>query len=290
MTSNDDVKLPEQQQEQHEYQQVNSTGNNTYAHFRFPWEAYSPSPRIESSTREGYFDAPTPTHQQQDTLVAPSTNPHVVWSPGFQFPNKRGSDAKDFATEPHDSIQRHGSTEDPKSIQPSHSPKRRRSSISGIPIPPDAVLPAEGRRPLPQRRRSNSLPSASVPSLHSAPGKPEVRKVIFTPSPFRRDTLFPTDAGPKPLATFKGERLVEHPEEEFEPLRRPSTRESVRSLERWHNLKSRAHDKARSRSCQILFEYSVYTFLVCFIYFVAVGRPLWKGLVWYMWYARFLHN
>ena len=250
----------------------------------------SPSPRIELSTREGYFDAPIPTFQQPVTTEPTSISPHVQWSPGFHFPTKRGSDAKDFATLHSASIRRRSSAEGLKPVQPSHIPKRRRSSISGIPIPPDAVLPAEGRRPLPQRRRSNSLPSASVPSLHSAPGKPEVRKVIFTPSPFRRDTLFPTDAGPKPLATFKGERLVEHPEEEFEPLRRPSTRESVRSLERWHNLKSRAHDKARSRSCQILFEYSVYTFLVCFIYFVAVGRPLWKGLVWYMWYARFLHN
>ncbi|KAI1623000.1 hypothetical protein EDD37DRAFT_651188 [Exophiala viscosa] len=288
MTSKNDAKLPEQQheqQEQEQHQQHNTTGDRTHAQFRFPWEAYSPSPRIGSSTKEGYFNAPIPTFQQPAAFDTTSTSPHVQWSPGFQFPTKRGSDAKDCATQIDASVQRHGSTEGPTPIRPSYSPKRRRSSISGIPIPPDAILPAEGRRPFPQRRRSNSLPSASVPSLNSAPGKPEVRKVIFTPSPFRRDTLFPTDAGPKPLATFKGERLVEHPEEEFEHLRRPSTRESVRSLERWHNLKTRASHKARSRSCQLLFEYSVYTFIVCFIYLVAIGRPLWKGAVWYMWYA-----
>ncbi|KIV77448.1 hypothetical protein PV11_09242 [Exophiala sideris] len=283
MTSNDDVKLPKQQQQQP--QQQDNSVNNTLTHFRFPWEAYSPSPRVESSTRDGYFDTPKPisTTQQPATTDTPQTSPHGPWTPGFHFPTKRGSDAKDFAVQPDDSIQRHGSTDAPF-IGPSHSPKRRRSSISGIPIPPDAVLSNE-KRPLPLRRRSNSLPTASVPSLNPAPGRPEVRKVIFTPSPFRRDTLFPTDSIPKPLATFKGERLVEHPEEEFEELRRPSTRESVLSLERWHNLKTRASQKARSRPAQLLFEYSVYTFLLCFIYFLAVGRPLWKGAVWYMWYA-----
>ncbi|KAK5036829.1 hypothetical protein LTR13_005209 [Exophiala sideris] len=281
MTSNDDVKLPTQQQEQ---QQDNSV-NDTLTHFRFPWEAYSPSPRVESTTRDGYFDSPNPTSttQQPATTDTPQTSPHGPWTPGFHFPTKRGSDAKDFAVQPDDSIQRHGSTDAP-SIGPSHSPKRRRSSISGIPIPPDALL-SNKKRPLPLRRRSNSLPTASVPSLNPAPGRPEVRKVIFTPSPFRRDTLFPTDSIPKPLATFKGERLVEHPEEEFEELRRPSTRESVLSLERWHNLKTRASQKARSRPAQLLFEYSVYMFLLCFIYFVAVGRPLWKGAVWYMCYS-----
>jgi len=32
-----------------------------------------------------------------------------------------------------------------------------------------------------------------------------------------------------------------------------------------------------------VFEYFVYLLLVCFVYFVLVGVPLWKGAVWWLW-------
>jgi hypothetical protein len=35
---------------------------------------------------------------------------------------------------------------------------------------------------------------------------------------------------------------------------------------------------------RLLFEYSIYAFLVLFVYFVLVGMPLWKGAVWWMYY------
>jgi len=136
----------------------------------------------------------------------------------------------------------------------------------------------------PRRRRSNSVPmiASTPPSPTSA--RPEKRKVIFTMSPYRRDTRFQRP-GEQLLGTFKGERLVEEPEEESEPLQRSETRASVRSLEKWHNLKMRRSHKVRSKLAQRVFQYSVYLFLLCFIYFVLVGRPLWGGAVYYTWYV-----
>ncbi|KAJ5827809.1 hypothetical protein N7447_004572 [Penicillium robsamsonii] len=36
---------------------------------------------------------------------------------------------------------------------------------------------------------------------------------------------------------------------------------------------------------RLLFEYSIYAFLVLFVYFVLVGMPLWKGAVWWLYYV-----
>jgi len=52
-----------------------------------------------------------------------------------------------------------------------------------------------------------------------------------------------------------------------------------------------AFEKAKVRTIQMqrkpwvekLFEYSVYLLLVCFVYFVLIGRPVWNGAVWWLW-------
>jgi len=52
-----------------------------------------------------------------------------------------------------------------------------------------------------------------------------------------------------------------------------------------------AFERAKVRTIQMqrkpwvekLFEYSVYLLLVCFVYFVLIGRPLWNGAVWWLW-------
>jgi hypothetical protein len=41
----------------------------------------------------------------------------------------------------------------------------------------------------------------------------------------------------------------------------------------------------RKHWVRLLFEYSIYAFLVLFIYFVLVGMPLWKGAVWWLYYV-----
>jgi hypothetical protein len=54
-----------------------------------------------------------------------------------------------------------------------------------------------------------------------------------------------------------------------------------------------AYERAKIRTVQLqrkpwvmkLFEYSIYLLLVCFVYFVLVGRPLWNGAVWWLWWV-----
>lgn len=41
----------------------------------------------------------------------------------------------------------------------------------------------------------------------------------------------------------------------------------------------------RKHWVRLLFEYSIYAFLVLFIYFVLIGMPLWKGAVWWLYYV-----
>lgn len=41
----------------------------------------------------------------------------------------------------------------------------------------------------------------------------------------------------------------------------------------------------RKHWVRLLFEYSIYAFLVLFVYFVLVGMPLWKGAVWWLYYV-----
>lgn len=53
------------------------------------------------------------------------------------------------------------------------------------------------------------------------------------------------------------------------------------------------YEKAKARGVAIqrkywvrlLFEVTVYVLLVLLIYFVLVGRPLWNGAVWWLYYA-----
>jgi hypothetical protein len=54
-----------------------------------------------------------------------------------------------------------------------------------------------------------------------------------------------------------------------------------------------AYERAKIRTVQLqrkpwvmkLFEYSVYLLLVCFVYFVLIGVPLWNGAVWWLWWV-----
>jgi hypothetical protein len=57
-------------------------------------------------------------------------------------------------------------------------------------------------------------------------------------------------------------------------------RSSLASLN--EKAKTRQEQLKRSPWVQLLFEYSMYVLLIASVYFVLVGLPLWRGVVWYM--------
>jgi hypothetical protein len=57
-------------------------------------------------------------------------------------------------------------------------------------------------------------------------------------------------------------------------------RSSLASLN--EKAKIRQEQLKRSPWVQLLFEYSMYVLLIASVYFVLVGLPLWRGVVWYM--------
>ena len=299
MVSDDEKLLPQQL----------PRGDNGLGSFRFPWQV-SPRPPQQSPPL-GDEEAPQIRHA--------ATNPSGFSHSSYEFTSRQSSTsdvgpaeqgrfhreynfgrqrssisdacpAEQGLSHPEYNFgQRRSSISDVASARrglfhPEYNFGRRRSSLPVITAPQEAVTTDNGQLS-PRRRRSNSVPmiASTPPSPTSA--RPEKRKVIFTMSPYRRDTRFQRP-GEQLLGTFKGERLVEEPEEESEPLQRSETRASVRSLEKWHNLKMRRSHKVRSKLAQRVFQYSVYLFLLCFIYFVLVGRPLWGGAVYYTWYIE----
>lgn len=49
--------------------------------------------------------------------------------------------------------------------------------------------------------------------------------------------------------------------------------------------KVRKVELEREKWVRVLFEVSIYLLLLCFIYFVLVGRPLWNGAVWWLFWV-----
>lgn len=65
-------------------------------------------------------------------------------------------------------------------------------------------------------------------------------------------------------------------------------RQKVRRSSMWDvydKAKVRQVELQRSKFVQILFQYSIYTIYLAFIYFVLVGEPLWKGAVYWLYYV-----
>jgi hypothetical protein len=56
-------------------------------------------------------------------------------------------------------------------------------------------------------------------------------------------------------------------------------------LDVYDKAKIRGEQLQRKRWVQLLFEFSCYLLILCFIYFVLVGRPIWNGAVWYLYYV-----
>jgi hypothetical protein len=75
-------------------------------------------------------------------------------------------------------------------------------------------------------------------------------------------------------------------------LARKMTNRSFNGLQRkgsvwktYENAKKRGVQLQRKKWVQIVFEYGIYLFLLCFIYFVLIGRPLWNGAVWWLYWV-----
>jgi hypothetical protein len=77
-----------------------------------------------------------------------------------------------------------------------------------------------------------------------------------------------------------------------ETLARKMTNVSFNGLQRkgsiwktYETAKKRGVELQRKKWVQVVFEYSIYLFLLCFIYFVLIGRPLWNGAVWWLYWV-----
>jgi hypothetical protein len=75
------------------------------------------------------------------------------------------------------------------------------------------------------------------------------------------------------------------------PAKWPSSRRLSRAVRKssiyevYEKAKIKGNEIRRERWVELLFEYTFYLVLVCFIYLFLVGLPLWPGAVGWLWYA-----
>ena len=72
------------------------------------------------------------------------------------------------------------------------------------------------------------------------------------------------------------------------PRPRQGTQGSVRRnslFDVYEKAKIRGQNFQRKKWVQLVFEYTFYLLILCFIYFVLVGRPIWNGAVWYLYWV-----
>jgi hypothetical protein len=53
----------------------------------------------------------------------------------------------------------------------------------------------------------------------------------------------------------------------------------------YETAKTRSKNFQRMKWVQLTFEYSIYVFILAFIYFVLVGVPIWNGAVYWLWWV-----
>ena len=72
------------------------------------------------------------------------------------------------------------------------------------------------------------------------------------------------------------------------PRPRQGTQGSVRRnslLDVYDKAKIHGQNFQRKKWVQVTFEYTFYLLILCFVYFVLVGRPIWNGAVWYLYWV-----
>ncbi|KAJ5182652.1 hypothetical protein N7492_000268 [Penicillium capsulatum] len=131
----------------------------------------------------------------------------------------------------------------------------RSASLSALRVP---------RRTFSTRRRSNPPELQVYDDFKSAP--PKTTEVGSEPiTPIKEAAIYANPVSPKSSQNFSSSE---------------GTMQDV-----YEKAKARGVAIQRKYWVRLLFEATVYTLLVLFIYFVLVGMPLWKGAVWWLYFA-----
>lgn len=85
---------------------------------------------------------------------------------------------------------------------------------------------------------------------------------------------------PTALSKIRNASVVQAAQQTINSFARKSSLADV-----YEKAKARGIYLQRKRWVQILFEYSIYALILLFIYFVLVGRPLWNGAVWWLYWV-----
>ncbi|KAK3044429.1 hypothetical protein LTS18_001308, partial [Coniosporium uncinatum] len=127
---------------------------------------------------------------------------------------------------------------------------------------PMFVVPSGGnlhiQRTISAQGRRSSVRRPSVLSTHAAGGR----------KPSRRPTL---DILPEPV------------QEAIQVVAEKVKNSEMAEL--YEKAKVKGQTFQRKPWVQKVFEYGIYTILILFVYFVLVGRPLWNGAVWWLWWV-----
>ncbi|KAJ4304582.1 hypothetical protein N0V90_000108 [Kalmusia sp. IMI 367209] len=124
--------------------------------------------------------------------------------------------------------------------------------------------------------RNNSTTSIDQTNYGIATSEP---KAVYAPRDGRKrrgtietivDTIVP-DALQK--------KLTSNTQKDSTLTRRSSMRKT------FEQAKLRGKELQRNKGAQLAFEYGIYLFLLCFIYFVLIGIPLWNGAVWWLYWV-----
>ncbi|KAJ5951473.1 uncharacterized protein N7479_009886 [Penicillium vulpinum] len=87
----------------------------------------------------------------------------------------------------------------------------------------------------------------------------------------------------EPIPPVQNAFISPRPLSKFSPHKISSEQSSLQEV--YEKAKLRGAAIQRKHWVRLLFEYSFYSFLVLFAYFVLVGMPLWEGAVWWLYYV-----
>ncbi|KAJ5549715.1 hypothetical protein N7535_002348 [Penicillium sp. DV-2018c] len=184
----------------------------------------------------------------------------------------------------------------------------RDSIVEDVFIPKELLTTAKFNSPWELARWEQSLPDnnrISVPEPRTSSNRPlslsALRAVARPLSAIRaRGCSDPPNFRGNPLDYFAESFEPASPIPEKEPITpvqnaslgaqpkvsSPTISSEQSSLQEvYEKAKLRGVAIQRKHWVRLLFEYSIYLFLVLFVYFVLVGMPLWKGAVWWLYYV-----
>ncbi|KAL1302915.1 hypothetical protein AAFC00_003238 [Neodothiora populina] len=231
-------------------------------HMETSWAQEKPTKRKDSSAprndSEGNFDVAAIAREQQREVESAVAGAVIASDKDLEASELERYDTNDSSIDPAMVSQKSSFEKEPRRPEPVYN--KRNGGLFGD----FSFTPGQKQQEEDEKSTIGSIPEAHtrkasrLPSLWRAP-------TAGTMNSSRRGTIF--------------ERTVSALEDVAETVRR-STMWDI-----YENAKVRQVKLQRKRWVQLLFQYSVYTFIVAFIYLVLVGLPLWKGAVYWFWYA-----